>query len=105
MAADPVGTLKTGAKQLVNPRGIAGMTGGVIGAPIVRTAVYDAMPGTFRDGDNADTWTAVFQLGQGIVGGAMASGRLGPSGGIVRAVGAGVAVEAARTLLGRYLSV
>lgn len=103
--ARPLTTVKAGAREVLNPAGIGGMTGGVIVSPIARAAVYDAMPGTFREGESADTYTLVYQLGQIILGAATATGYMPWRGGIVRAVGAGVAVESARTLIGRVFDV
>lgn len=103
--ASPVKTVEAGAKEILNPSGIGGMTGGVLVSPLARAFVYDAAPGVFREGDNADTYTLAFQAGQGILGAATAVGRMPWRSGIVRAVGAGVAVESARTILGRVFDV
>lgn len=88
-----------GAEQLARMDGIAGMTAGVFAAPMARGALYSAA------GDSLASETArnVTLIGQGILGGMAASGRLAGRGGVPRAIGAGVAVEALYSLGNRYL--
>lgn len=99
--ASPATTVSKGAQQLVDPRGIGGMTAGVLAAPFARETIYGVFPNVFT-GDNSGTASSLFLVGQGVIGGAMASGRMG-RGGMTRAVGAGVGVEALRSILSRWL--
>jgi hypothetical protein len=96
--------VQRGAGELVRIDGIGGMAAGVVAAPMVRSTVKNAAPEEWFAGEPDAMANGLFLLGQGIVGGMMAAGRLG-RGGAVRAIGAGVAVEAVREAVGIYLGV
>lgn len=94
--------VQRGAGELVRIDGIGGMAAGVVSASMIRPTIKGAAPEDWFAGEPDAMGNVVFLLGQGVVGGMMAAGRLG-RGGAVRAIGAGVAVEALRELVGIYL--